>query len=182
VSDTKYSADLKALQAEMSTLEESRREDIVRFRADIASLAATIRRCVQLGLASAPRSKLLMKLHAALSVECDAQEAVDRVNERIRKTGGRIGALGPRIDMKGEEGMVAVVRIFGEVARLQVEREGREKELERVGGRREGIEVELKGLGGCHCQAGMCRRCMELLRVCEECEEAARAWEKVAAK
>jgi hypothetical protein len=180
VSAKAYAADVNALQAEMSTMEKSRHDGVVRFRSDMAGLAATITRCVQLGVASAPRSKLLMKLYAAMAAECDAQEAVDGVNERIRMVGEEIGALGPR-NTRGEEGIMAVMRILGELSMLQVEKEARQRELEELGGRRARIEEELKG-GGCHCQAKMCAKCMELLRQCEECEEVGRVWEMMARK
>jgi hypothetical protein len=177
VSAKAYAADLNALQDEMSTIQKSRHQDVVRFRSDVA---ATITRCVQLGVASAPHSRLLMKLYATLGTECDAWEAVDGVNERIRKVGGEIGALGPG-NTRGEESVMAVVGMLGELSMLQAEKERRQRELEKLGGKRAQIEEELKG-GSCHCQAKMCGKCMELLRQCEDCEELGRAWEKMARK
>jgi hypothetical protein len=168
------------MQDEISAVEKARHADIVHFRAEIAALAASIRRCVQLGQAAAPRSKLLVELHGALTTECDGQERVDGLDERIRKIGNAICGLGPR-NTRGEEGMRDVMGIFVQVSSLQAEKEGMQRELERVGRSRARIEKELAALG-CHCHARMCEKCMELLRQCEECEEAGKAWEKMANK
>jgi hypothetical protein len=176
---------MQALQDELRALERSHEEDMVHFRSDIACLAASIRRCIQLGLASAPRSRLLMRLHGALTAECHAQEVVDAVNERIRKVAARVGGLDVRKQMRAieaeGEGMKAVVEAFVQLSVLQVKRQGRERELEVAGKRRKVVEEELKALGGCHCHEGMCARCLELLRVCEECVEVVRMWEEVVA-
>jgi hypothetical protein len=168
------------MQDIMTAVHTARRQDIVRFRSDIATLAATVGRRVQLGLASAPHSKLLMKLHGALIVECDGQEALNAVDKQIREVGDRIGGLGPR-NTRGKDGIVAVGQLFTEVRRLDVEKGEMEREQEKAVGRRVKIEKELESLEG-HRQAGMCKKCLELLRQCEECEEAGAAWEKMSTK
>jgi hypothetical protein len=164
----------------MAAVHTTRQQGVVRFRSDITALAATIRRCVQLGLASASRSKLLMRLHGALMAECDGQEALNALDQQISKVGDQLGGLGPR-NTRGKDGMAAMGSVFTEVRRLQVERGKAEREQEKMIGRRVKIEKELEGLG-CHCQAEVCRKCLELLRQCEECEEAGAAWEKMSMK
>jgi hypothetical protein len=164
----------------MVAVHTARQQDIVRFRADIAALAAMVRRCVQLGLASSPRSKRLTRLYSTLMAECDGQEALNALDEQIRKAGDRVIGVGPR-NMKGKIGVVAMNSLYTEVRRLHVEREKEEREQEKVIGRRMKIEKELEDLR-CDCQMRMCRKCLELLRQCEECEEASAAWEKMSTK
>lgn len=164
----------------MAAVHTARRQDTARFRSDIAALATTIERCVQLGLASTPHSKLLIRLHGALVAECDGQEALNALDEQISKVGGQIKGLGPRYT-RGKDGIAAMDPLFTEVRRLQVEKGKAEREQEKMVGGRVKIEEELDGLG-CHCQERMCGKCLELLRQCEECEEAGAAWEKMSTK
>ena len=77
----------------MSAVHGERREEIVRFRAHIAELASTVRRCVQLGVVAGPRTRLLMRLHGAVTRECDVQEKVDEWDERVRRAVGRVSAF-----------------------------------------------------------------------------------------
>jgi len=164
----------------MAAVHTACRQESVRLRSDIATLAATIERCVQLGLASTPHSKLLMRLYGALMVECDGQEALNALDEQISKVGGRIRGLGPR-NTRGKDGITAMDALFTEVRRLQVEKGNAEREQEKMVGRRVKIEEELGGLE-CHCHERMCTTCLELLRQCEECEEAGAAWEKMSTR
>ena len=84
------------MQAEMSSIHTARRHEIQRFRSAIADLAASIGRKTQLGEVASPRAKSLVQFHGVLMRECDVQDAVDEVNERIRKCGGVSGRLSPR--------------------------------------------------------------------------------------
>jgi hypothetical protein len=176
ISESAYVADIKTIQEGMAALHTVRRQNIVRFRSDIAALAATVGRSVQLGLAS----KLLMRLHGALVAECDGQEALNALDQQISKLGSRIAGLGPR-NTRGKDGIAAMDLLLTEVKRLQAEKEKAEEEQEKVVGRRVKIEKELEGME-CNCQARMCKKCLELLRQCEECEEAGVAWEKMSTK
>ena len=164
----------------MAAVHTAHRQDIVHFRSDIAALATVVGRGVQLGLASAPHSKLLMRLHSTLTAECDGQEALNALNEQIRKVGSRIMWLGPR-NSRGKDGIVEMYSLLTEVRRLRVEKGKAEKDQEEVVGRRVKIEKELEGLGR-QGRGIMCRKCLELLRQCEECEEAGAAWEKMSTK
>jgi hypothetical protein len=164
----------------MAAVHAARRQDIVRFRSDITDLAATVGRCVQLGLASAPHSKLLIRLHGVLMTECDGQDALNALDEQISKVGGRMGGLGPR-NTRGKGGIVATDPLITEMRRLQAEKGKAEGEQEKVVEGRVKIEKDLDDLG-CHCQERMCRKCLELLRQCEECEEVGAAWEKTSTK
>ena len=164
----------------MAAMHTARREDTVRFRSDIADLVATVGHCIQLGLASAPHSKLLMKLHGTLMVECDGQETLNALDEQISKVNGQIRGLGWRY-MREKDGIAAMEPLFTEVRRLQAEKWMAEREQEKVVGKRVKIEKELDGLE-CQCHAKMCTKCLELLRQCEECEEAGSTWEKMSTK
>ena len=161
----------------MAAVHTACQQNVVRFRSDIAALAVVVRRGIQLGLAS---SKLLIRLHGTMMAECDGQEALNALDEQIREVGGSIARLGPK-NSKGKDGIAAMYSVLTEVRRLQVEKGKAEKDLREVVGRRVKIEKELEGLG-CHQTITMCRKCLELLRQCEECEEAGAAWEKMSTK
>ena len=113
-------------------------------------------------------------------VECDGQKALNALDEQISKVRGQIGGLSWRCTRE-KDGIAAMEPLFTEARRLQVEKGMAEMEQEKVVGRRVKIEKELDGLE-CHCHAKMCRKCLELLRQCEECEEAGAAWEKMSTK
>jgi hypothetical protein len=154
----------------------ARQQKIVRFRSDIAAIAVVVGRCIQLGLAS---SKLLMRLHDTMVAECDGHEALNALDKQIRELGGSIAWLGPR-NSKGKDGIEAMYSVLTEVRRLQVEKGKAEKDLSEVIERRIKIEKEREGLGDL--PMAMCGKCLELLRQCEECEEASAAWEKMSTK
>jgi hypothetical protein len=154
----------------------ARRQEIVRFRSDIATLAVVVERYIQLGAAS---SKLLMRLHGAMVAECDGREALNALDEQIRGLGGSIAWLGPR-NSKGKDGIAAMCSVLTEVRRLQVEKGKAEKDQNEAIERRVKIEKEREGLGDL--TMAMCGKCLELLRQCEECEEASAVWEKMSTK
>jgi hypothetical protein len=177
VSESDYAADNKAVLEKMAAVHTARRQDIVRFRSDIAAAAVVVGRGIQLGLGS---SKLLMRLHGTMTAECDGQEALNALDEQSSEVGGLIVQLGRR-NSKGKDGVAAMHSALTEARRLGVEKEKAEKDQKEVVERRVKIEEELEGLG-CRLTKTMCRKCLELLRRCEECEEASVAWEKMSTK